>query len=192
MDIQVGEAEPKRVVFELFKNKVPLTAENFRCLCTGEKSTEKTKLHYKGNTFHRLIPKFMIQGGDIENNNGTGGCSIYGKKFNDEKVWLPHSTEGLLSMANSGVNTNGSQFFITYGKAEWLNGKHTIFGRVIQGFEHVKEIEEIKTGASDKPLTKVTIVDCGEVIEDIPVTELDLQRYSTTAEEVPEDSKREI
>lgn len=159
MDIQIGEQEPKRVVFELFANEVPKTVENFRCLCTGEKSTEKQSLHYKENIFHRVIPKFMAQGGDITNQNGTGGMSIYGRKFNDEKVWLPHSHAGLLSMANSGPNTNGSQFFVTFAKAPWLNGKHIIFGRVIKGMETVHEMEKVETGANDKPRTAIKIAD---------------------------------
>ena len=101
----------------------------------------------------------MAQGGDITKQNGTGGLSIYGRKFNDEKVWLPHSHAGLLSMANSGPNTNGSQFFITFAKAPWLNGKHIIFGRVIKGMETVYEMEKVETGANDKPRTTVKIVD---------------------------------
>jgi cyclophilin family peptidyl-prolyl cis-trans isomerase len=134
-DIEVGapagqESKKGRVVFELFQDTVPKTAESFRCLCTGEKGG---KLHYKGNIFHRVIKEFMMQGGDITNQNGTGGKSIYGSKFPDEGVWFQHSTSGLLSMANSGKDTNGSQFFITFKPTSWLDGKHTVFGRVIKG-----------------------------------------------------------
>lgn len=104
-----------------------------------------------------------MQGGDTTNRNGTGGMSIYGSKFEDEGVWLPHTTGGLLSMANSGPNTNGSQFFITYKTTPWLDGKHTVFGRVISGFDICKRAEAIETGASDVPKQEVTVVDCGEL-----------------------------
>lgn len=113
------------MIFELFKKKVPKTVENFKCLCTGEKGED---LYYKGNIFHRIIKGFMAQGGDFTNQNGTGGKSIYGHKFDDEGVWIPHDTKGLLSMANAGKNTNGSQFFITFKNTPHLNGKHTVFG----------------------------------------------------------------
>ena len=195
MDIQIGENEPDRVLFELFNNKVPLTAENFRWLCTGEKSTDELNLHFKDNVFHRLIPDFMIQGGDIEFGNGKGGHCIYGtKKFDDEKVWLPHTTEGLLSMANSGANTNNSQFFITFAKWEWLNQKHTVFGRVIKGMENVHKFKSVERGANDKPLTTIKIVDWGQIQEAIPKEDLELARYGQgeQSQEVPEESKVEI
>jgi len=168
MDIEVGkgegqEPEKGRVVFELFTEQVPKTAENFRALCTGEKGSD---LHYKGNIFHRVIKEFMMQGGDTTNKNGTGGKSIYGTKFADEGVWLPHTTGGLLSMANSGADTNGSQFFITYKPTAWLDGKHTVFGRVISGFSICKAAENAEKGAQDKPKHGVTIVDCGELHDD--------------------------
>lgn len=151
------------MVFELFPKHVPKTAENFRCLCTGEKGAE---LCYRGNIFHRIIKDFMMQGGDITNQNGTGGLSIYGKKFADEGVWLPHTTPGLLSMANSGPDTNGSQFFITYKTTPWLDGKHTVFGRVISGMDICRKAEQVKTGSSDLPALSVKIVDCGELSDD--------------------------
>ena len=157
MDIKIGDTEPRKVIFELFKNTTPITSENFRCLCTGEKSTEERKLHFKGNKFHRIITDFMAQGGDITNGNGTGGYSIYGRKFDDEQIWIPHSEKGLLSMANSGPNTNGSQFFITFVNTPHLNGKHTVFGRVIKGWDVVKDMEAVKTGAQDVPETPVEI-----------------------------------
>lgn len=159
-DISIGGGETGRVVFELFPEQVPKTAENFRALCTGEKGA---KLHYKGSIFHRVISGFMMQGGDTTNRNGTGGMSIYGSKFNDEGVWLAHTRGGLLSMANSGPNTNGSQFFITFKETKWLDGKHTVFGRVISGFDVCQKVENTETGPSDVPAQEVTIVECGEL-----------------------------
>lgn len=175
MDIQIGnegdtDYKKSRVVFELFKNKTPKTAENFRALCTGEQASADPVLSYKGVTFHRIIKGFMMQGGDTTNHNGTGGKSIYGTKFPDEKVWLPHTHGGLLSMANSGPDTNGSQFFICFKATPWLDGKHTVYGRVISGMEICKVVENIKTGAQDKPLTPVIVADCGELIGDEKLT----------------------
>jgi len=161
-DITIGENEPKRIEFELFKDIVPLTAENFRSLCVGT-TIENKKLHYKGSIFHRVIKDFMIQGGDFENSNGTGGCSIYGRKFNYENFIYKHTQEGLLSMANSGVNTNGSQFFITSKDTPWLDGKHVVYGRVIKGMEVLREIEGLKTNDQDAPSVEVKIFDCGEI-----------------------------
>ncbi len=163
-DLKIRESEePKRIEFELFADKVPKTAENFRALCTGEKKTNGNNLHYKGSIFHRIIKDFMMQGGDFENANGTGGSSIYGRKFEDEKFTYKHSTGGLLSMANSGPNTNGSQFFITFKDTPWLDGKHVVFGKVIKGFEYCKEVEQLETDSQDKPTNPVIIVDCGEI-----------------------------
>lgn len=162
MDLQIGEGEAKRVEFELFKDKVPKTAENFRSLCCGDNAE---KLTYKGCIFHRVIKNFMIQGGDFENANGTGGKSIYGYKFDDENFFYAHSSEGLLSMANSGKNTNGSQFFITVKDTPWLDGKHVVFGKVIKGMEVVKEIENVETSDQDRPKVDVIIKDCGEIKE---------------------------
>ena len=139
-----ADYKEERVVFELFPKVVPKTAENFRALCTGEKGED---LCYRGNIFHRIIKTFMMQGGDITNRNGTGGKSIYGEKFADEKSWIPHTHGGLLSMANSGSNTNGSQFFITFAKTPWLDGKHVVFGRVIHNMTICHEIEQVETGA---------------------------------------------
>ncbi|RHZ53641.1 CYP40/PPID family peptidylprolyl isomerase [Aspergillus thermomutatus] len=163
-DIQIGHQKSGRVAFELFNDVVPKTAENFRALCTGEKGMGKQgkPLSYKGSIFHRVIKQFMIQGGDFTNFNGTGGESIYGEKFPDENFELKHDRPFLLSMANSGPGTNGSQFFITTVPTPHLDGKHVVFGEVINGKSIVRKIENMPTQA-DKPTTDVTIVDCGEL-----------------------------
>lgn len=158
--------ESGRVVFEVFDKEVPKTAENFIMLCRGDKGAP---MHYKGNKFHRIIDNFMMQGGDTTAGNGTGGVSIYGEKFEDEGVWYPHTHAGVLSMANAGPNTNGSQFFICYGPTPHLNEKHTIYGRVISGYDICLKAALVdKTG--DKPNKPVTIVDCGELEGDSKLT----------------------
>ena len=163
-DITLGGAPAGRVVFELFADVVPTTAENFRALCTGEKGVGNSgkALHYKGSKFHRVISAFMCQGGDFTRGNGTGGESIYGEKFADENFKLKHTTPGLLSMANAGPNTNGSQFFITTVVTSWLDGKHVVFGKVIEGMDVVKKME---AAGSQSGSTKVDVViaDCGEL-----------------------------
>merc|ERR1712241_217654 len=140
---------------------------NFRALCTGEKGIGKTTekpLHYLGSCFHRVVKDFMIQGGDFVNHNGTGGESIYGSTFHDEEFKLKHEKPFLLSMANRGKNTNGSQFFVTTGLAPHLDGLHVVFGQVVGGKEVVKEIEDLDTDKKDRPLQDIRIVNCGELI----------------------------
>ena len=151
-----------RVVFELFGD-VPKTSENFRGICTGDYGGRGMGLLYKDVKFHRVIKGFMMQGGDTTHGNGQGGQSIYGDRFDDEKLWYPHTHKGLLSMANSGPNTNGSQFFICFGAAPHLDRKHTVFGRVIHGWDICAKVEQLETGENDRPIRDVTIVACGEL-----------------------------
>ena len=188
LDIKIGDKEAKRVELELFKDKVPKTAENFRCLCTGEKGE---KLNYKGSIFHRVIKNFMIQGGDFENANGTGGESIYGKKFDDENFAYSLSREGLLAMANSGPNTNGSQFFITLKDCPWLNGKHVVFGQVIKGMDVVKEVEAVDADGQDKPKINVVIENCGEIKKEATEEKKEEPKAEEKKEEPKAEEKKE-
>lgn len=167
MDISIGGGSAERITFELFADVVPKTAENFRALCTGEKglgaSTLKP-LYYKGTNFHRIVKGFVAQGGDFSSGDGRGGESIYGGKFPDENFRLMHDQPGVLSMANSGPDSNGSQFFITFKALPHLDGKHVVFGKVVSGIDLLKKLEALGGGgATGAPSREVKIVDCGEV-----------------------------
>lgn len=165
-DIDIAGKSAGRIEFDLFDDIAPKTAENFRALCTGEKGIGKSgkPLHYKGSSFHRIIPEFMAQGGDFTNGNGTGGESIYGRTFPDENFVAKHTDGGLLSMANAGPHTNGSQFFITFVPCPWLDGKHTVFGQVAddKSFQVLKSMESYgsHSGATKQ---RISISDCGQI-----------------------------
>ena len=163
-DITIDGEAAGRIVFGLFGNTVPKTAGNFAALTTGEAGVGNSgkPLYFKGSSFHRIIPGFMAQGGDFTNGNGTGGESIYGSKFADENFTLKHSKPYLLSMANAGPNTNGSQFFITFAATSWLDGRHTVFGEVIEGVDVVLKLEKIGSG-SGTTSKKAVIADSGKL-----------------------------
>ncbi|MFI6868197.1 peptidylprolyl isomerase [Nocardia sp. NPDC050406] len=163
-DITIGDRPAGRIVMELFADTVPKTAENFRALCTGERGTGNSRvpLHYKGCTFHRVIPGFMAQGGDFTRGDGTGGESIYGGKFEDENFTKTHAAPGTLSMANAGPATNSSQFFLTFAQTPWLDGKHVVFGQVVEGLPILEQIAQAGTDSGTTTLP-VVIADCGQL-----------------------------
>lgn len=164
LDISIDNVKQGKIVIELFANEVPRTCENFRALCTGEKGLSPSghKLHYKGCKFHRIIPHFIIQSGDIAANNGTLNECIYGTKFDDENFKIKHSEPGIVSMPNSGRNSNGGQFFISLIKAPWLDNRHVAFGKVVEGMDVVEKIQAVGS-SSGIPKQNVEIINCGEV-----------------------------
>lgn len=164
LEVTIDGQPAGTVTLELFADVVPKTAENFRALCTGEKGTGKSgkPLAYAGSPFHRIIPGFMVQGGDFTRGNGTGGESIYGEKFADENFNLKHTGPGVLSMANAGPNSNGSQFFITLAETPWLDGKHVVFGKVVDGMDVVKKMEQ-QGSRSGQTSTKVVLAACKQL-----------------------------
>ena len=177
-EISMGGDVSGRVEFELFADVVPKTAENFRALCVGDRKnkTGKRNLRFLGSAFHRVIRGFMAQGGDFTRGDGTGGESIYGEKFADENFKIKHTQAGLLSMANSGRDSNGSQFFITFKETPHLDYKHVVFGKVVEGMDFIKRMEMQPTGRDDIPKRTIEITDCGEI-----KTELSTQDSSERA-----------
>jgi peptidyl-prolyl isomerase D len=193
-DISIGGEQLGKVVFSLYSDLVPKTAENFRALCTGEKGVGVSgkKLSFEGCSFHRVIKGFMCQGGDFTAGNGTGGESIYGEKFEDESFPVKHEKPFLLSMANSGPNTNGSQFFITVAPTPHLDGKHVVFGEVIRGKSIVRTIENNPTGDQDKPIEPVVIQACGQLAADDPFLTAPPSSDGDVYEDFPDDEDRDV
>ncbi|PAA50852.1 hypothetical protein BOX15_Mlig005757g1 [Macrostomum lignano] len=167
-DITIGGKPAGRIVIGLFGGSVPKTVKNFKSLAEGVPQESGGSMGYKGSKFHRVIKGFMIQGGDFTKGDGTGGKSIYGEKFKDENFKLKHYGAGWCSMANAGPDTNGSQFFITVAKTQWLDGRHVVFGKVLEGMSVVRTIETTPTNQNDRPSQDVVIADCGSLPVDQP------------------------
>ncbi|KIK80566.1 hypothetical protein PAXRUDRAFT_833456 [Paxillus rubicundulus Ve08.2h10] len=191
-DIAIGGQEVGRIIFSLYADLVPKTAENFRALCTGEKGIGQSgkPLCFSGSGFHRVIKGFMCQGGDFTAGNGTGGESIYGEKFADEAFISKHDRPFLLSMANAGKDTNGSQFFITVAATPHLNDKHVVFGEVIKGKSLVRKIENHPTTSGDVPTKPIVIAACGVLSPDDPSLNESASSDADNYEDYPEDDER--
>ncbi|XP_058060103.1 peptidyl-prolyl cis-trans isomerase G isoform X1 [Anopheles bellator] len=194
-DVSLGGLPAGRIVFELFPSVAPKTCDNFRALCTGEKGIgQKTSkpLHYKGIIFHRVVKDFMIQSGDFSNGNGTGGESIYGGTFNDESFTLKHDRAFLLSMANRGKDTNGSQFFITTQPAPHLDNVHVVFGHVVSGQDLVRQLEQLPVDRNSRPLQDAVVSNCGELIRQVKEKKEKKKKKATASsdESVDESSKK--
>ncbi|XP_077160126.1 NK-tumor recognition protein isoform X2 [Paroedura picta] len=190
-DIEINREPVGRIIFQLFSDVCPRTCKNFLCLCTGEKGIGKTtrkKLCYEGSTFHRVVKNFMIQGGDFSEGNGKGGESIYGGYFKDENFILKHDRAFLLSMANRGKHTNGSQFFITTKPAPHLDNVHVVFGLVISGFEVIEQIENLKTDAASRPYADVRVINCGVLVTKSAKTVLEKKRKASPHSEASDTS----
>ncbi|ETV69338.1 hypothetical protein H257_14950 [Aphanomyces astaci] len=193
-DVSIDGRDAGKVVMGLYDDVQPKTVANFVALCTGEASLPNQPLHYKNSPFHRIIPNFMIQGGDFTNGDGTGGMSIYGARFADEDLSVPHGGAGTLSMANAGPNTNGSQFFICTANTEWLDGKHVVFGKVIQGMDVVEKVSSYGASPHGRPSADIRIKNCGRYTDEEEAEAVETSSAATSVEEMQErlDTLREV